>query len=180
MKGVVFTEFLDYVETAMGVDMVEAIIDDCAPVLSTGGAYTAVGKYPCAEMQALVVALSERSGASAAQLLEGFGERLSRTFVTAYPQHYGRYSCLFDFVTGIDSYIHVEVLKLYPDAELPRFDVVDRDDRRIVVDYRSPRGLQHLAVGLFKGSAEHYAESIHLSHQPAADGNATRFELVRV
>ena len=41
MKGIVFTEFLEFVEDQMGPDMVDTIIDDCE--LSTGGAYTGQG-----------------------------------------------------------------------------------------------------------------------------------------
>jgi len=44
MKGVIFTEFLDFVELEMGGEMVDAIIDDCD--LPSGGAYTSVSIYP--------------------------------------------------------------------------------------------------------------------------------------
>lgn len=57
MKGLVFTEFLDFVAALRGGDMVDDVIDDCR--LPNGGAYTAVGTYDHAEMQALIAALAE-------------------------------------------------------------------------------------------------------------------------
>lgn len=41
MKGLVFTEFLDFVAALRGGDMVDDVIDDCR--LPNGGAYTALG-----------------------------------------------------------------------------------------------------------------------------------------
>lgn len=160
MKGVVFTEFLAFVERQMGPAAVDQMIDDCEPLLSTGGAYTAVGTYPCAEMGALLGALSKRSGANPSDLLKSFGDALATAFVGAYPGYFEQASDLFDFVSRIDSYIHAEVRKLYPDAELPEFEVIERDDERIVLVYRSPRALQDLAVGMFMGSAAYFREQV--------------------
>lgn len=180
MKGILFTEFMSFVEAELGDEALDEIIETCAGKLSTDGAYTSVGTYPCEELQALLAAAAHRSGASQQALLESFGQNLASTFVKAYPDYFNRCSNLFDFVAQIDSYIHLEVLKLYPDAELPRFDVVARDDDRIALSYESPRGLHHLAVGLFHGSAAHYREPVQVSFEPAAgDGSSGRFELVR-
>ena len=106
---------------------------------------------------------------------------ISRSFVALYPQYYARFDNLFDFLSHIDDYIHVEVKKLYPDAELPEFRVIERSDDRLVIDYSSPRGLTHLAAGMFQGSSDYYSEPVRIQHavQPAADVTA-RFELSRV
>lgn len=162
MKGIVFTEFMSFVEDAMGADMVDQIIDDCAGALSTGGAYTAVGTYPCAEMGALLGALSRRSEKPACELLRGFGEALAATFVSAYPNYFEGAGDFFDFVERIDSYIHVEVLKLYPEAELPKFETLRRDDSEMILRYSSPRTLHDLAIGLFLATAAHYNENVDI------------------
>lgn len=159
-KGDVFTEFLTFVESALGAEIVDQILDDCAPSLSTGGAYTAVGAYPCAEMGALLGALSRRSERPPNELLRGFGEALAGAFVAAYPDYFKGSSNFFDFVERIDSYIHVEVLKLYPDAESPRFETLSREDDAITLRYTSPRALYDLAIGLFLATAAHYTENV--------------------
>ncbi|MEM7781652.1 MAG: heme NO-binding domain-containing protein, partial [Pseudomonadota bacterium] len=56
MKGLVFREFFDFVEDALGAAVVEDMIE-MADVPS-GAAYTVVGKYDWREMAALVSALS--------------------------------------------------------------------------------------------------------------------------
>jgi len=159
MKGIVFTEFLDHVEEAMGPAMVEDLIDGCD--LESGGVYTSVGTYPCAEMGKLLAKLSELSGIDPVTLLHGFGGRLAQTFHSAYPDHFD-VACYFDFVDSIDQRIHVDVLKLYPDAELPRFVTVRRDDNCMEIDYKSSRGLEQLAYGLFVGTANIFGQTVSI------------------
>lgn len=60
MKGVIFVELLAMAEDAFGEDAVDRVIDDTA--LPSGGAYTAVGNYPCEELIALVRGFSAHSG----------------------------------------------------------------------------------------------------------------------
>ena len=121
MKGIVFTEFLEMVESRFSFDMVDDILDDARP--ASGGAYTAVGTYPHDEMVALVSALSARSGLAVADLLRAFGAHLFGRFVQGYPDFFARVDNAFDFLAGIEDIIHAEVRKLYPDAELPHFTI---------------------------------------------------------
>lgn len=62
MKGIVFTEFLDMVETRWSAGFADALLD--ATELKSGGAYTTVGTYDFGEMVAL---LGELSGAPASR-----------------------------------------------------------------------------------------------------------------
>lgn len=179
MKGIVFTEFLDFVEDQMGADMVDAIIDACE--LSTGGAYTAVGTYPFSEMRDLLTALVERSGADPAELLRGFGHKLCATFAAGYGQYFAAAGSLFEFLASIDDHIHVEVRKLYPDAELPSMRISHRTETRLLLDYRSERGLEALAEGLIQATSAHYREPVALAmtKMSDADGEFVRFTIDR-
>jgi hypothetical protein len=175
MKGVVFTEFMDFVRQHHGEDMADDIIEACD--LPSGGAYTAVGTYPHGEMLALCSALSARCGAPVAQLVRAFGDHLSSSFARHHPVFFERAGNLFDFLASIEEHIHVEVRKLYPDAELPTFAVAERTPTRIVLDYRSPRRLGHLSEGLIEGSARQFGVQVLVQVQPldGADGQAVRF-----
>lgn len=179
MKGVVFTEFLDFVESAMGAETVEAIIADCT--LSTGGAYTAVGAYPFEELRDLLTALSKRSNMPAADLLRAFGGHLCSRFLAGYPEFFHRAGNLFSLLASVDSQIHAEVRKLYPDAELPRMEVEEHRPERLVMTYRSSRGLEALAEGLIDASARHYREPVDVALERARDeqGELVRFTLTR-
>lgn len=175
MKGVIFTEFLDFVGASYGDDTVDDIID--ASDLPSGGAYTAVGTYDHAEMVSLCTALSERTGAPASDLVRGFGSHLSCTFAKGYPAFFARSGNFFDFLESIEAHIHVEVRKLYPDAELPTFKVEERTPTRMVLHYRSPRRMGDLAEGLILGSASQFGVKAQVQASPVegSDGQATRF-----
>ena len=173
MKGVVFTEFLDFVAKRYGDDTVDDIID--ASHLPSAGAYTAVGTYDHAEMVTLCTALAERTGTPTADLVRGFGTHLSGTFARGYPAFFAR--SVFDFLESIEAHIHVEVRKLYPDAELPSFKVEQRTPTRLVMQYRSPRRMGDLAEGLILGTARQFGVEarVQTSAVEGSNGEATRF-----
>jgi hypothetical protein len=173
MKGIVFTEFLDFVEDQMGADMVDAIIDDCE--LSTGGAYTSVGTYPFSELRDLLMAVVKRSGADPSDLLRGFGHKLCTTFTTGYGRYFDQAASLFDFLASIDAHIHVEVRKLYPDAELPSMHIAGRSEHQMLLDYRSERGLEALAEGLIQATSVYYREPVALSMAKMSDDEGRPF-----
>lgn len=175
MKGVVFTEFLDFVAERFGEDMVDEVID--AAKLPSGGAYTSVGTYDHAEIMALFGALADRTGQPAGELVRSFGHRLTDSFAHGYPAFFERTGNLFDFLESIESHIHVEVRKLYPDAELPNFTVEERTPTRLVIVYRSPRRMSDLAEGLILGSARQFGVEVRVQ-KLAVDGlddQSTRF-----
>jgi hypothetical protein len=173
MKGMVFTEFLEMVESTFSADMVDDIIDDSAP--PSGGAYTSVGTYDHQELVGMVTALSARSGLPVPALIHGFGTHLFGRFHALYPRFFEGIPSAVDFLFGIESVIHTEVRKLYPDAQLPSFDCVRRDDGLDMV-YASPRHFGDLAEGLIGGAIAHFGDSLGLTRVNLPDGSI-RFEL---
>lgn len=119
MKGMVFTELLGFVEQTYGEDAVDDLIEGSD--LPSGGAYTAVGTYDHREMQSLVTTLAAQSNTPPNELLSLFGQHLIQRFKASFPDFFKTAATLFDFLESIDNHIHVEVRKLYPDAELPEF-----------------------------------------------------------
>ncbi len=179
MKGVVFTEFLELVEARFSADMVDDIIIDAQ--LPHGGAYTAVGTYDHVEMVALVSALSRRSGWEVPRLLNVFGEHLFGRFVLGYPQFFEGTDDAFAFLSGIEDIIHAEVRKLYPDAELPHFEVEHHDAHQLVLLYDSRRHMEDLAEGLIRGCLRHFAASASVARETvgSAEQRCERFTLTR-
>ena len=179
MKGLVFTTFYAYCEAAHGADMLEAIIEDAD--LPGKGAYTSVGTYPFEEMVALISALVRRSGKDLKTTLEEFGQFCFARWVDYAPGHFQDRS-LFDILASIDQFHELEVRKLYPDAELPSFQVDSRDDRTLVLRYYSCKPLADLATGVIRGAASHLGEAIEVGHCTVSDdrGAHVRFEISRV
>ncbi len=179
MKGIVFCEFLELVETKFSHDMVDDIIADAK--LPTGGSYTATGTYDHAEMVALASALSKRSGVEFKSLLGLFGEHLFGRFVSLYPHFFVGTNDSFQFLATIDSIIHVEVLKLYPDAQLPKFEIERHDKDTLVMLYTSGRHFEDLAAGLMQGCFRHFNQQIGVTRETVTRGTERkeRFVLTR-
>jgi hypothetical protein len=159
MKGIVFTEFLELVENEFGLEVVQQIIDECE--LDTEGVYTSVGVYSHKDMFKMVGKLSEIKGIPVPALLTVFGEYFFTTLKDKYPVFVEKPN-LFSFLNSIDQYIHPEVLKLYPEAELPRFDAEIKSDNEMILNYMSSRKMSDLAIGLIKGAANHFKENVEV------------------
>lgn len=178
MKGMVFTEFMDLVESNWSLDMVDTLIERSG--VASGGAYTAVGTYPHEEMVALVVALSEETGIAVPDLIRTFGKHLFGRFAQLYPRFFHGIEGSFQFLGGIEDVIHAEVRKLYPDASLPTFEV-EETPGRLVLTYISGHPFADLAEGLIEGCIAHFGEDIELTREDVTDipGAQARFTLRR-
>lgn len=177
MKGIVFTEFLDLVEDAYGLELKHKIIS--VSKLPNEGAYTSVGNYDFHELVTLAGHLSAATGTPLRDLLVVFGERIFQRFVRDYGQFFVNAKSTFDFLSHIQDYIHVEVRKLYPDAELPTFQYPAMDGRHLVMEYRSPRPFAAFAEGLVRATVKHFGEDISVSVEDLSGGAGTsaRFDL---
>jgi len=168
MKGVIFTTFLELVEAKWGFDMVDDIIESSD--LESGGVYTSVGTYDHVEAVNLVKALSEKTGVEVGALLTAFGEHLFGVLIRAHPEFLVGVEHPLDFLEGVERYIHVEVRKLYPDAELPSFQCERKSDDCLVMFYSSGRHLEDLCEGLIKGAMGHFKCEVTIDREAQADG----------
>lgn len=162
MKGMVFTEFLEMVEDKFSANMVDDIIDDADP--ASGGAYTAVGTYDHQELVDMVVALSKRTDIPANDLVQAFGTHVFSVFAKNYPSFFDGVTDALTFLSGIEDIIHAEVIKLYPDAKLPRFDC-QFEGQTLKMDYHSPRHFADLAQGLIIGCGQHFNETLEVKRE---------------
>jgi predicted hydrocarbon binding protein len=148
VKGVLFNVVEDVVVETLPADT----WDDALDAACVGGAYTSLGDYPDAELGGIVAAVSDRTGLSDADVLRHVGRHGYRHLVERQPDIVSDMADLGDLLHRLDAVIHAEVLKLYPDARVPSFRVLD-EPGRWEVEYRSERGLCHLAEGLIEGAA---------------------------
>jgi len=146
MKGIIFTEFLELVEEKFGLEMVDTIITQSE--LKSGGIYTAVGTYEFGEMLQLISHLSENTDISIDDLLMVYAEHLFAALIKTHPNLVEHYKDPMDLLASIENHIHVEVQKIYPDAQLPTFDLEERTDSKMVMVYKSDKALYMLGKGL--------------------------------
>lgn len=154
MKGIVFTELLTMAEQAVGEAAVDAILDEAE--LSSGGVFTAVGSYPCSDLMAIVAGLCPHTGMSVEALQRAFGGWMLKYFVAHYPGVFASKPGPLEMLESVDGEIHVEVRKLYPDAELPRFQTTRAGAGELQMIYTSARPLTAFCHGLIEACVAHY------------------------
>jgi hypothetical protein len=180
VKGIVFREFIDMVESQFSTETADTIIE--ASSLSTNGAYTSVGTYPHQEMVDLVSNLATQTGISVPDLLKHFGRHLFGRFVEIHPNMTNAFSDVFSLLSALENTIHVDVNKLYRDAETPSFTYERDGQQQMVFIYRSRRRMADFAQGLIEGCVAHFKENITIQRAdlPSQGEEAlTRFTLVR-
>jgi hypothetical protein len=75
----------------------------------------------------------------------------------------------------------VDVIKLYPDAELPEFETLSTTDDQIVLKYTSERKLGDFAKGLLTKSAEHFNEKVKVESKGLnASGTQIQFTITKL
>lgn len=177
MKGIVFVKLVEMAEVILGEAVMDEIIESCD--LPSGGAYTIVGNYPCAEMMTLVQAISAHTGAAEAQLQRLFGGWMHNHFVESYPNFFRDKPDALTMLAAIEGEVHVEVRKLYPEAELPQFDILTHSEGSLRMVYRSPRPLSDFCHGLVEACVEHFGRPADIVRQDMSDSvNAiTEFQI---
>ena len=107
------------------------------------------------------------------KLVHSFGLHLATVFAEKFPAFFAECNSCFAFYKKIDDHIHVEVQKLYPDAELPDFSYRDINENCFELTYRSSRHFSDLAIGLLEGVAKHYGETIVITVEDKSTDDAS-------
>ncbi len=169
MKGIIFTEFLTMVEQAHGLDMVDTIIEKSD--LPSKGAYTTVGTYHHTEIVALVTNLGEETSTDLDTLLYTFGVYLFSSLAKAHPEFVDITTEPLDFLEQVETYIHVEVRKLYPEADLPTFRCSRPDARnQLHMLYISNKHMEDVCEGLIVGCMQHFGADHTIKREQTDEG----------
>lgn len=177
MKGIVFSELIEMVEQDLGIETADRMIQNSH--LSNQGAFTAVGTYDHRELLKMVATLSEDTGVPVPTLVQTFGRYLFSRFSELYPVFFEGVQNSLEFLGNVDHVIHLEVRKLYPDAELPKFEMHRLSPDVYELQYSSQRPLADLAEGLILACIEYFDDSIDVKRTDLAniDGTNASFEL---
>ena len=161
MKGIIFTEFMELVDAKFSPEICENLIETSD--LASGGIYTSVGTYPPAEMVTLVTNLASMTGIPVPDLLKTFGRHLFGQFLEKFPRFFVGLNSSFEFLPKVESFVHLEVKKLYPDAELPTFVCTTPEADGLEIVYTSVRNLPDLAEGLIEACIDHFGDRASLT-----------------
>lgn len=179
MKGMIFRAFIDHVEDAYGLNVADAMIESCN--LPTDAAYTTVGTYDVAELVQMLGKLTELTNTRIPTVLNQFGEHLFFNLANSHRGLLGEVNDSFSLISKIDNHIHVEVRKLYPDADLPDFTFESVGPDQLTLTYQSKRGLADLAEGLLRGCFAYFKESVEIMREDISGGDSkhVKFTLER-
>ena len=134
-------------------------------------------------MVEMVSHLSSHTGMSVPELLRHFGRHLFFRLSTHHPTFLQNHRGVFSVLRALDNHIHVEVRKLYSNAELPTFEHEQLTDDCLALTYSSTRRMADLAHGLIEGCIAHFDEPVRMERADLPDddlGARTRFTLTKV
>lgn len=179
MKGIIFTEFLEMTEKRFGILVADRMIENAN--LTSGAIYTSIGTYDHQELVSLLIELSKLSKIPLSDLLLTYGKTLFAPLARSMPQFMPKHRDCFDFLMEVDSYIHVSVKKLYPDAELPNLRCERINPNTMLMHYSSCRPFAKVAEGLLLGCSEYFDNSFLVSmiDSDKATDHEVSFELKR-
>lgn len=178
MKGIIFIKFLEMVEDKWDLTMLDELITKAKDPID--GAYNAVDTYDHKQLVNLVVELHNKTKIPIADLLEVYGKHLFGELASGYPELITDIHSTFHMMTNIETVIHTEVRKLYPDANPPRFESEMLSENEMKITYHSHRSMADVAIGLMKGCAAHFNENIEVETLKIAEnGNCVDFKITK-
>ena len=178
MKGIVFTEFLDLVEEKFGLEMADAIISQSK--LESKGVYTSIGTYSFSELLQLLQNLQTKTGISIDNLLLIYGEHFFSVIETNYKDLLSSYNDPIEMLASIENHIHVEVRKIYNDAELPTFIIKEKTKKTLILIYKSSRSMHHFGLGLMNKTFEHFnSKATIVLEKIKKDGTEVKFIITK-
>lgn len=176
MYGIIHKAVRGFVLKNSGPDIWAQIVDRC----NLGDEHTLSSVYFDDSVTVeLVVASASTLGVSVDKAFELVGEYWTEFAIGA------GYKSLFDmageslpeFLSNLDR-MHNSLKITLTEAVMPSFNLTRADDDGFEVIYQSQRdGLEPFVVGLLRGVAGYYGETLDITHEPL--GSGTRFTLVR-
>jgi hypothetical protein len=101
--------------------------------------------------------------------------------VTSHAATLGDVTTTEQLLASVEGRIHVDVRKLYPDAELPTiaFEQINESTSQLI--YASTRPFADLAEGLLASAIKHFKDPISIARHdlPPGDGTSAKFVLTR-
>ncbi|MXP26056.1 guanylate cyclase [Altererythrobacter indicus] len=175
MKGIIFTELLNFVESKGGPLFLEQVIAEAK--LPNNGAFSTVATYPSQYANALVQAASQLSSIPAQQLCREYGEFLFHRFTVLYPELLAAYKNADQILSHVGTHIHQEVKLLDPEAKPPQVSTRE-EDGALIIEYQSHRPFAHIAHGLICGALAHYKDPRKLLAMTSDDPSRATFKVV--
>jgi len=171
MKGIIFNLFEDFICETHGEELFDKIIDAGSLTTPEPELIVAPGTYPDDDFFTIVSLAADSCGQPESELLREFGRFALPRLAERYPVFFAPFNHPRDFLKHTGMVHHVEVKKLYHDADTPFFSCREGVDGVLVLRYSSKRNLCSMVEGLIDGLAAHFGVAIsHKQIQCAITG----------
>lgn len=171
MKGAIFNIFETFIADNFGDATYECIYAAALPKMQTKCPFVGPGSYPDADFMALVQHTVDELNISVEDATKAFGNFAFSKLADSAPDFVKPYNHPKPFLKTIDSVIHVEVRKMYPDAMLPKFWYQDTGADTLTLCYQSPRKLYYFVDGMIHAVCDHFQVETSLSWAIKDEGN---------
>ncbi len=83
-------------------------------------------------------------------------------------------------ISSIENHIHVEVRKIYPNAELPTFTTHEKSDTSLILLYKSSRTMYSYGLGLMNKTFKHFnSTATILVEKLTEEGTEVKFSITK-
>jgi len=160
MHGLILTELKRFAGAQLGHAAWQGLLQEAGLEKRL---YVSSGKYPDAEVMAIVEGLAQRTGKDPQDLLVEFGRFIAPTLMSAFKPFIKPQWKTLEMIEHTEENIHRAARIHDPSAMPPRLQVRRVNDQQIVILYESKRKLCSVAKGIAQGVAEHYGERVEIS-----------------
>ena len=158
MKGTILTCLGELVATKYGKDVWEKSLNDAGFARTT--LILPISDIPDAQVIKLIEVVCRNLNISHAQAAEAFGDYWVNVYSQGlYAQYYAKHKTARELLLAMNG-IHLIVTQSIKNAKPPKFEYEWKDEKTLLIRYRSHRRMIDFAVGLIKGVGKLYKESL--------------------
>lgn len=139
--------------------------------------FSTTENYPIQTMNLLLENASEMTGLSRHLLMERFGKYLVNDLFELYKDYIRPQWRTFEIILHTESVMHGAVRKLNSTANPPILNVIQVNDKLLIIDYFSQRRMAPLAIGIIRGISEYYGEADKIKITPMTNPEDERVQI---
>ena len=140
--------------------------------------YLAAGQYPDSEIVSLVTAASEVTGQEPFQIVEAFGEFIVPSLLKMYGHLLKPDWKSLEVIEHTEGTVHTVVRTSDKNALPPQLRTRRVGPDKVILVYDSPRRMCALAIGIGKGLARHFKETLSIEQTQCMHKGAASCEIV--
>ncbi len=161
MKGAIVQCLGDLVKTNFGKDKWEQSLETAG--LNKASFFIPVQNVDDEKVLKIIASLCKIANISLTQAADAFGDYWVNVYAPKlYASYYAGAKNSREFLLKMDE-IHANVTKNIQNALPPRFEYEWKDNKTLIMKYKSNRGLIDILMGLVKGVGKYYKEDLKIT-----------------